>query len=85
MSDVIHLVPPPREPDHRERTNAETIEILEALLERARAGEVVSLVAISWGEPGGTVRVDMSTEDRMLALGAIRTIDHQLARDWLDR
>ncbi len=84
MSEVVHLVPPPREPDVAARTSAETVAILEELLAKARAGELVNLLTISWAG-AGPVTVNMSAVDRMQALGAVRTIDHQLARDWLDR
>ena len=80
MSDLRIL---PRPPTRAEEVSAYTVEMLEKLLAQAKAGEIVSVVAVSWAGPSEP-RIDMSTEDRMLALGALRTMEHCLVRDWLD-
>lgn len=80
MSDIRVL---PRPATSAERVNATTVEMLERLLARAKAGDLVSFVAVTWHDAAAP-EVHMSTEDRILALGAIRVAEHGLVRDWLD-
>jgi hypothetical protein len=83
VSDLVHLVPRPQAPDHKEQVHAATVELLERLLERARGGELVNAVVIAW-QDARTPEAHWSTEDKILALGAVRTMEHVLVRAWLD-
>lgn len=83
MSDLVRLVPPTPPPDHKAEVSATTVHVLERLLELARAGEVTNIVAITWHAPGAP-QIHISTEDKILALGAVRSMEHLLVRSWLD-
>lgn len=83
-ADVIALVPKLAPVTTvKDDVHAYSVATLKKLLAQAEAGEIVSVVVVSWhraAEP----QIHMSTEDKILALGAIRTMEHCLVREWLD-
>jgi hypothetical protein len=80
---VVQLVPRPTPDTKGPTVHATTIEILELMLAQARKGEATCIVAVTW-HPGGPPQIRMSTDDKVLALGALRTMEHCVVRDWLD-
>lgn len=79
---VVQLVPRQAQASVDEVHNF-TVDVLEKLLAQAKAGELHCVVAIAWHHDGPP-HIHMSTDDRIKALGAIRTMEHGLVRDWLD-
>lgn len=82
MNEIVKLVPPPAA-DPATEVRAVTVAVLEHMLELARAGELTNLVAITW-HGANPPQAHLSTEDKILALGAVRTMEHHLVRAWLD-
>lgn len=83
MSDIARIVPRAPEPTQEAKVHALTVEVLTKLLALAQAGEIVDVVAVSWHGPADP-QIHMSTVDKITALGAIRTMEHCLVREWLD-
>lgn len=81
--DLVRIIPRAPEPTHQVQVHALTVTVLEALLALAKSGEVTNIVALSW-HAGAPPQIHMSTEDKITALGALRTAEHCLVRDWLD-
>lgn len=79
---VVQLVP--RQPQASvDEVHNFTVDVLEKMLAQAKAGEIHCVVAIVWHHDGPP-HIHMSTDDRIKALGAIRTMEHGVVRDWLD-
>ena len=66
-----------------DRTSDLTVAMLRELLRQAEAGEIINVVAVTW-HSAAEPQIHMATEDRIQALGALRTMEHAVVRDWLD-
>lgn len=78
---VVQLVPRKTDPD-APTVHELSVMTLEKLLADAKAGIITNVVVVSWRgvEPP---QFHSSTDDKMWALAAIRTMDHMLFLDWM--
>ena len=71
LNTVIHLA------DHKPNPHAAIIEMLEALLEEAKAGDI-SGIAVAYSSPSHSIATCYQYENWLLAVGAASLLHHDV-------
>jgi hypothetical protein len=71
MAEVVRLA------DHRLDPNADIIELLETLLEQAKAGEIVG-IAVAYSSADRGIQTAYQYENWLLAVGAASLLHHDV-------